>query len=88
MIPTSLLKLGSDSANRAVKMFAGILKYLSEDAAQEVNTSPSKSARIDLVQKLLHQVRSWECCRGILACKLGASHTCCCILLLLPALSI
>ena len=56
MIPTSLLKLGSDSANRAVKMFAGILKYLSEDGSQDANTSPSKSARIDLVQKLLHQV--------------------------------
>ena len=56
MIPTSLLKLGGDSASRAVKMFAGILKYLSEDGSQDANTSPSKSARIDLVQKLLHQV--------------------------------
>ena len=78
MIPTSLLKLGSDSANRAVKMFAGILKYLSEDAAQEVNTSPSKSARIDLVQKLLHQVCSLCIAAGLTLQTPLASHMRCC----------
>ena len=60
MIPTSLLKLGGENATRAVKMFAGILKYLSEDGSQDASTSPSKSARIDLVQKLLHQVSTAE----------------------------
>ncbi len=29
-IPTSLLKLNTDNANRAVKMFAGIQKYMAE----------------------------------------------------------
>lgn len=56
MIPTSLLKLGGESAGRAVKMFAGIQKYMSDDIPLDPASSPSKSARIELVQKLLHQV--------------------------------
>ena len=56
MIPTSLLKLGSENALRAQKMFKSILKYMSEEGPLEPASSPSKNARIDLVQQLLHQV--------------------------------
>ena len=49
-IPTSLLKLSADNSSRAVKMFAGIQRYMDE-AQEGLNTSQS----IDIVQKLLHQ---------------------------------
>lgn len=49
-IPTSLLKLSADNSSRAVKMFAGIQRYM--DEAQEGLTT---SQSIEIVQKLLHQ---------------------------------
>jgi hypothetical protein len=45
-----LLKLSADNASRAVKMFAGVQKYMTE--AGEVLTD---GQRAELVQKLLHQ---------------------------------
>jgi hypothetical protein len=49
-IPTSLVKMNSEHASRAVKMFAGILKYQGEtgEALDEI-------ARLEIAQKLLHQ---------------------------------
>ena len=55
VIPTSLLKLSADNVSRAVKMFAGVQKFMEEPAAASVG-SPSKNQRLELVQKLLHQV--------------------------------
>ena len=49
-IPTSLLKLNADNSSRAVKMFAGIQRYM--DEAQE---GLSMTQSIEIVQKLLHQ---------------------------------
>ncbi|KAL3130979.1 hypothetical protein ABBQ38_000302 [Trebouxia sp. C0009 RCD-2024] len=49
-IPTSLLKLSADNSSRAVKMFAGIQRYMDE-AQEGSNTAQS----IEIVQKLLHQ---------------------------------
>ena len=50
-IPTSLLKLSADNSSRAVKMFAGIQRYM--DEAQE--GAPNTTQSIEIVQKLLHQ---------------------------------
>lgn len=50
-IPTSLLKLNADNASRAVKMFAGVQKYMAENGTESL----SGAARAELVQKLLHQ---------------------------------
>lgn len=50
-IPTSLLKLSADNASRAVKMFAGVQKYMAENGGEVL----SGTARAELVQKLLHQ---------------------------------
>ena len=52
-IPTSLLKLSADNSTRAVKMFAGVQKYMAESGDAPVGT-----AKAELVQKLLHQVHS------------------------------
>ena len=52
-IPTSLLKLSADNSTRAVKMFAGVQKYMAESG-----DAPVGAAKAELVQKLLHQVRS------------------------------
>lgn len=54
VIPTSLLKLTTENANRAVKMFLGIQKYMAEgpDALTPV-------LRYEMAQKLLHQVGLW-----------------------------
>ena len=49
-IPTSLLKLSHDNSSRAVKMFAGIQRYMDEH--QE---GLSAAQGIEIVQKLLHQ---------------------------------
>ncbi|CAK0740574.1 hypothetical protein CVIRNUC_001260 [Coccomyxa viridis] len=49
-IPTSLLKLSADNSTRAVKMFAGVQKYMAES-----NDAPVGAAKAELVQKLLHQ---------------------------------
>ncbi|GMH43112.1 hypothetical protein BSKO_11034 [Bryopsis sp. KO-2023] len=49
-IPTSLLKLSNDYANRAIKMFAGILKYIG--VSGEAGTD---AQRVEIAQKLLHQ---------------------------------
>ena len=49
-IPTSLLKLSADNSSRAVKMFAGIQRYM--DEGQEGLTTAQS---IEIVQKLLHQ---------------------------------
>lgn len=49
-IPTSLLKLSADNASRAVKMFAGVQKYMVEGGEQLTNAQCA-----ELVQKLLHQ---------------------------------
>ena len=49
-IPTSLLKLSHDNSSRAVKMFAGIQRYM--DESQE---GLSAAQSIEIVQKLLHQ---------------------------------
>ena len=51
-IPTSLLKLSADNSTRAVKMFAGVQKYMAENGE-----APTGAAKVELVQKLLHQVR-------------------------------
>ena len=51
-IPTSLLKLSADNSTRAVKMFAGVQKYMAENG-----DAPVGAAKTELVQKLLHQVR-------------------------------
>ncbi len=51
-IPTSLLKLSADNSTRAVKMFAGVQKYMAESGE-----APVGAAKAELVQKLLHQVR-------------------------------
>ncbi|KAK9917170.1 hypothetical protein WJX75_001536 [Coccomyxa subellipsoidea] len=50
-IPTSLLKLSADNASRAVKMFAGVQKYMAENGGEVLGGT----ARAELVQKLLHQ---------------------------------
>ena len=52
-IPTSLLKLSADNSTRAVKMFAGVQKYMAESG-----DAPAGAAKAELVQKLLHQVHS------------------------------
>ncbi|CAD7699890.1 unnamed protein product [Ostreobium quekettii] len=49
-IPTSLLKLSNDYASRAVKMFSGILKYMTRG-----HEFASEQQRIEIIQKLLHQ---------------------------------
>jgi hypothetical protein len=50
-IPTSLLKLSTDNAARAVKMFASIQKYMGE-----CGEALPQATRLEIVQKLLHQV--------------------------------
>ena len=60
VIPTSLLKLNSDNANRAVKMFLGIQKFMAEG----VDGLPTIQ-RYEMAQKLLHQVPASSCfCTG------------------------
>ncbi len=49
-IPTSLLKLTGEHVSRAVKMFAGILKYQG-DTGEQIDAAQ----RIEIAQKLLHQ---------------------------------
>ncbi|KAK9815534.1 hypothetical protein WJX72_005298 [[Myrmecia] bisecta] len=49
-IPTSLLKLSTDNAARAVKMFAGIQKYMGDTAE-----ALTPAQRNEIAQKLLHQ---------------------------------
>ncbi|KAG1674602.1 hypothetical protein FOA52_001851 [Chlamydomonas sp. UWO 241] len=49
-IPTSLVKMSGEHASRAVKMFAGILKYQGETG--EALDEPQ---RLEIAQKLLHQ---------------------------------
>lgn len=56
VIPTSLLKIGPENVSRAVKMFAAVQKFM-EDSALQSTASPAKIQRLELVQKLLHQVR-------------------------------
>lgn len=57
IIPTSLLKIGPENVSRAVKMFAGVQKFMDDGTAIADRTaSPAKSQRLELVQKLLHQV--------------------------------
>ena len=50
LIPTSLLKLNSEHTTRAIKMFAGTLKYMGE-TSEEVTFETA----IEIAQKLLHQ---------------------------------
>lgn len=50
LIPTSLLKLTGENTTRAIKMFAGTLKYMGE-TSDEV----SHETAIEIAQKLLHQ---------------------------------
>ncbi|GAX81265.1 hypothetical protein CEUSTIGMA_g8697.t1 [Chlamydomonas eustigma] len=49
-VPTSLLKLNGEHVSRAVKMFAGILKYQG-DSGEQIDDAQ----RIEIGQKLLHQ---------------------------------
>lgn len=49
-IPTSLLKLNNDLSGRAIKMFQGLLKYMGE-TGEVINPA----AKIEIIQKLLHQ---------------------------------
>jgi hypothetical protein len=49
-IPTSLLKMSSENASRAVKMFISVLKYQGEGGEQI-----SAVHGFDIAQKLLHQ---------------------------------
>ena len=50
LIPTSLLKLTGENTTRAVKMFAGTLKYMGE-TTEDI----SHETAIEVAQKLLHQ---------------------------------
>ncbi|GER37044.1 kinesin-like protein [Striga asiatica] len=50
-IPTSLLKVNSDLASRAVKLFQVILKYMGVDSSERV-TPASLDERIELISKL------------------------------------
>ena len=50
-IPTSLLKLANENQQRAVKMFAGVLKYSGESAEGDAVTGPQ---RVETAGKLLH----------------------------------
>ena len=77
-IPTSLLKLSADNSTRAVKMFAGVQKYMAESGE-----APVGAAKAELVQKLLHQV--WHiclalsppsCCQMLLPMLLGSGRRC------------
>lgn len=52
-IPTSLLRLAPEHAARAVKMFAGILRYCGDAPGSEIL---SQAQAIETAQKLLHQV--------------------------------
>lgn len=54
-IPTSLLRLAPEHAARAVKMFAGILRYCGDAPGSE---GINQSQAIETAQKLLHQVGS------------------------------
>lgn len=56
-VPTSLLRLAPEHAARAVKMFAGILRYCGDAPGSE---QISQSQAIETAQKLLHQVRQWH----------------------------
>lgn len=59
-IPTSLLKMSGEHMSRAVKMFSGILKYMGE-----VPERVDEAGRVEIAQKLLHQVRApcgWPYC--------------------------
>lgn len=59
-IPTSLLKMSNDHMSRAVKMFSGILKYMGE-----TSESITDIGRLEIAQKLLHQVGGMcVCARG------------------------
>lgn len=78
IIPTSLLKLSQDNAGRAVKMFAGVQKYM-EEGSLPAAASPAKSQRLELVQKLLHQVLAPG--RPSIMAATGLDQTCICILL-------
>eukprot|EP00884_Botryococcus_braunii_P012518 jgi/Botrbrau1/21267/Bobra.39_2s0057.2 len=49
-IPTSLLKLNSDNAARAVKMFSMIQRYMGE-----TGETLGQPQRLEIIQKLLHQ---------------------------------
>lgn len=49
-IPTSLLKLNNDNTGRAVKMFAGIQKYMGESG-----DPMNQAQRTEVAQRLLHQ---------------------------------
>ena len=49
-IPTSLLKLNNDNTGRAVKMFAGIQKYMGESG-----DPMNQQQRTEVAQRLLHQ---------------------------------
>lgn len=51
LIPTSLLKLNTDNAARAVKMFATIQRYMGE-----TGEALTQQQRLETIQKLLHQV--------------------------------
>ncbi|KAJ1380946.1 Prismane-like superfamily [Sesbania bispinosa] len=53
-IPTSLLKLNSDLASRATKLFQIILKYIGVDSSDNV-TQMSLEERVELVGKLYKQ---------------------------------
>lgn len=50
-IPTSLLKLTTESSGRAIKMFSAVQRYMGD--AGEL---PAGAAKLDLVNKLLSQV--------------------------------
>lgn len=51
-IPTSLLKLPSEHQGRAVKMFAGLLRYCGDTPGEG---APSAAQAVEIAQKLLHQ---------------------------------
>ena len=50
LIPTSLLKLTGENTTRAIKMFAGTLKYMGETSEDVTHETA-----IEIAQKLLHQ---------------------------------
>jgi hypothetical protein len=50
-IPTSLLRMNSDSMNRAVKLFQAVLKYMGADLAPGC-TPPTAQEQIEMVLKI------------------------------------
>lgn len=69
LIPTSLLKLNTDNAARAVKMFATIQRYMGE-----TGEALTPQQRLETIQKLLHQVSCQVSHNGERFPTIGPAH--------------